>query len=187
MHIVRSTIAGAVVVTVAAVCLLSESAEARSPRCSSGAAFSGYRSGYSTQKNLLEQIWRSNYHRDCTNLERFVRAIDVPFNPHSISPSLACRNEGIAEATQEVISDVTEECANECAQNGADIGALRGRIFCNVTRYYAPLAQPLKLCSFAARQACTTSLDGYVADNCPGSRDEDPARYASYLATACVF
>ncbi len=142
-----------------------------SPVCGGGSNLNYFNQGYSIQRNLVHHLWVQNLKLDCTQLDSFIGAVDLPFGfDQPRSPGLRCRSEGMVEGLMGAINEITDGCTTECTTNGSATGNLLGAQLCNTTQYRAIME--LNICNFVAEQSCRSALVGYVNSHCPSKADE---------------
>jgi hypothetical protein len=150
--------------------------------CSSASSANFYNQGFSIQKNVVRYLWERNFRSDCTQLESFIDAINLPFGfDQPASPGLRCRNTGLADGLIEAINDVTDSCTTECLSSGSATGEILGTQVCNASNQKT--LYQLKLCGFTAEQSCRSALVSYVGSHCP-DKNQDALNLAEF---ACKF
>ena len=156
-------------VTLAVALSVSFRAFGQDQDCSSGINKRYYDQGFGIQKNVISYLWTEDFKKECNNFESFFNAVSVPldlFNgSHSESPSLQCRNQGVAAGFHAAIEDIENDCTTDCLQNGSKMGELLGLQAC--ARSIVTMPMSASLCEYEAQSACRSAVTSYINQNCP--------------------
>lgn len=156
---------------------------ARSNACTSGTGARGYEAGYRLQKNVIRYLWEEKFHSECYELESFISAVNISFDPGNYGGDryLRCRDEGMVSGLTGAIDEIQDECGHRCVESGSSAGELFAKQYCGVveqeSQAAAEMASQINICETFSTQACKTALLGFVnsKDFCRSRSEQDPA------------
>jgi len=135
-------------------------------------ATSQYLTGVKFGQLVVDQAWNT-INQDCGQLEEFEAILTNSFNslilPPNASLAAQCRLSGIVNAGIDAIYELWPVCTEFCMNDGFDIGALVGKLYCDLSIALGGLEPaddfvrgPVMWCQFLGQTFCDVAYMSYT-------------------------